>query len=179
MSNRSRVLDVVVPLAALLAVTGKGRAADATATYAQTMRGIAVAEDRRDWAGGTLRAALRSADARVRQRAVQAVGRLQDSTSVPALLPLLSDRRVRTETVFALGQIGHRSARAALEKALGADDPWTVDLAVEALGKLGDPASTPLLTPFLKRGRIDTRERACEALWRIPRTHAAGPLMHA
>src|SRR5262249_59392087 len=90
--------------------------------------------------------------------------------------PLLADRayRVREEAAFALGQIGHRSARPALEKALADPDAWTVDHAVEALGKLGDPAATPRLVPFLRGGRVRTRELACEALWRLAGQGGAG-----
>src|SRR5947209_6764225 len=76
----------------------------------------------------------------VRARAALAVGRLQDSTTAPDLLPLLRDpdARVREEAVFALGQIGQRAAREPLEKLLPGADPALAALAIEALGKLGD-----------------------------------------
>jgi HEAT repeat protein len=85
---------------------------------------------------------------------VLAVGRLQDSLSLPALLPLLSDRipNVRAEAAFALGQVGHKSAREALERALGDDDAFVKDNAAEALGKLGDKAATAKLLPLLRTG---------------------------
>ena len=117
----------------------------------------------------------------MRARAALATGRLQDSTSVPALLPLLADRvpAVRSEAAFALGQIGHRSARAALEHALDDADPRVRENAVEALGKLGDPAATPLIVRALRTGTPVQRLRACESLWRLADTSAAGALVAA
>src|SRR5437899_1159671 len=52
---------------------------------------IAIAEDERRWSDGELHRLLADARPEVRARAALAVGRLQDSTSVPALLPLLDD----------------------------------------------------------------------------------------
>jgi hypothetical protein len=88
---------------------------------------------------------------------------------VPALSKLVSDREisVRREAVFALGQVGHRSARTVLEGALADRDAEVVALAVEALGKLGEPAVTSRLTPFLAKGTPTQRMRACESLWRL------------
>ena len=156
-------------------------AAAATSSKTQLLRDIAVAEDRRDWAGGTLRSALADPDPVVRARAALAVGRLQDSTSVPALLPLLADKvaSVRREAAFALGQVGHASARVALEKALGDPDAATADDAAEALGKLGDKAATPKLLPLLRSGSSTRKQRTCEALWRLADTSAAGALIAA
>ena len=95
-----------------------GAARDAAPTHAanvevadtEPLRAIAIAEDERRWSEAALGAFLRHADAPVRARAALAAGRLQDSTAVPALLPLLADPspEVRQEAVFALGQIGHR-----------------------------------------------------------------------
>src|SRR5262249_15439741 len=108
-----------------------------------------------------------------------AVGRLQDSTSVPALLPLLGDKvaSVRREAAFALGQVGQPSARAALEKALDDPDAATADNAAEALGKLGDKAATPKLLPLLRSGSSTRKQRTCESLWRLADTSAAGALI--
>src|SRR5262249_37977182 len=78
-----------------LLLHGAVPAAGAVRARDSVLRRIAVEEDRRDWASGRLAAALRHPDAEVRERAVLAVGRLQDSTSVPALLPLLADRAYR------------------------------------------------------------------------------------
>ena len=145
------------------------------------MRDLELAEDRRDGASGVLQRALGDADAAVRARAALAIGRLQDSSDVTVLVPLLRDRvaTVRREAVFALGQIGHRSARPALESALRDGDAEVVELAVEALGKLGDPAATPRVVPFLRRGTPAQRMRAGESLWRLADTSATGALLDA
>ena len=160
--------------------TARAAAAVASAPRrAAVLREIALAEDRRDWTGGVLAGALRSADAIVRARAALAVGRLQDSVTVPAVAALLADRTVgvRREAVFALGQIGHASARPALEGALRDREPGVVALAVEALGKLGTKAATASLLPFVRRGTPEQRMRACESLWRLTDTTAVDTLL--
>jgi HEAT repeat protein/cyclophilin family peptidyl-prolyl cis-trans isomerase len=166
-------------LAAALSWLVGSAAAAAPASSAAVLREIAVAEDRRDWSGGALASALKHADPAVRARAALAVGRLQDTLSVPALLPLLSDRvaDVRAEAAFALGQIGHRSARAALEKALADPDGDVKDNAVEALGKLGDKVATAKLLPVLRSGTATRKQRACESLWRLADTSATDALI--
>src|SRR5215470_4010972 len=104
----------------------------ARAASPEALRTIAIAEDERRWSDGVLKRYLADPDAALRARAALAVGRLQDSTAIPDLLPLLNDGSpdVRREAVFALGQIGHRSARTALEARLADTDAETVDLAV-------------------------------------------------
>lgn len=133
------------------------------------LRAIAIAEDQRRWDDGELRSFLQHPDAETRARACLAVGRLQDSTSVGALVPLLDDVEVtvRREAVFALGQIGHPSAVEALAGRLGDDDPQTVALAIEALGKIGDRAATPRVAEFLRSGNPGLRGTAAVALWRL------------
>jgi cyclophilin family peptidyl-prolyl cis-trans isomerase/HEAT repeat protein len=110
---------------------------------------------------------------------VLAVGRLQDSTSVPALLPLLDDADpgVRRETVFALGQIGHRSAREALEKQLDPKDTELRMLAVEALGKLLDKAATRTVVRALDDSQPAVRAAAAVALWRLADSTAIDALL--
>ena len=164
----------------LLTLAAPGAAAPAPATT-QLLRGIAVAEDRRDWAGGVLRDALGHADPAVRARAALATGRLQDSASVEPLARLVTDRdpRVRGEAVFALGQVGHRGARPALESALADRDAGVVALAIEALGKLSGPPATARITPYLRTGTPEQRMRACESLWRLADSTAVEPLLAA
>ncbi len=139
---------------------------------------IAIAEDARR-ADGTLQRFLRDPDPKLRQRAVLALGRLQDSTTVDALVPLLTDPEfdVRREAVFALGQIGHRSARAPLEKLLVSGEVRIEDLAIEALGKIGDKASTPHLTVFLGDDSALLRGEAAVALWRLADSTAVDALL--
>jgi len=131
--------------------------------------GVLRAEDARRPADPLLRRALSEADPQLRARAALACGRLQDSTLMPALLPLLNDAatEVRQEAAFALGQIGHRSAREALEAAVSGADPEVAVLAVEALGKLLDRAATPKVVAALGSVSARMRAEAAVALWRI------------
>jgi cyclophilin family peptidyl-prolyl cis-trans isomerase/HEAT repeat protein len=140
---------------------------------------IARAEDRRDWADGTLRHALKHADPAVRARAALAVGRLQDSTTVADLVPLLSDpaAEVRREAIFALGQIGNAVARAPLEQQLESADAESKALAIEALGKLGQKASTPRVAAFLRDASPVLRGDAAVALWRLADSTALDALI--
>jgi len=168
-----------LPLLFCAAAWSAPLAAPAPAPNAAVLRDIAAAEDSRDWASGKLASALSHADPAVRARAVLAVGRLQDTLSIPALLPLLADKvaSVRSEAAFALGQIGHKSARAALEKALDDPDAGVKDNAAEALGKLGDKAATAKLLPLLRTGTSTRKQRVCESLWRLADTSATGALI--
>ena len=193
---RAATMLVSSVLALLLAVGGAGATtlprparparpaparatARASAQSAAALRAIAIAEDQRRLAGGELLSFLKHSDPAVRARATLAVGRLQDSTSVPAVKPLLKDpdARVRREAAFALGQIGQHSARAALEEALGDRDPEVVDLSLEALGKLGDKAATPRVTALLGSRDPLLRGDAAIALWRLADASALGSLL--
>lgn len=153
--------------------------AAASAVPPAAARAIAIAEDSRAWSDGVLKGLLADTSAATRARAALAVGRLQDSTTVPALLPLLRDRapEVRREAAFALGQIAWKGARAPLERALADADAEVVDLAIEALGKLGDKAATPRVVKFLDSRRAAQRAHAAVALWRLADTTAAGALI--
>src|SRR5262249_30521289 len=115
------------------------------------LRAIAIAEDERRGSDGVLAGYLHDRDARVRARAALALRRLQDSTTVAPPLPLCADpdAGVRREAVFALGQIGHRSAGDSLAGRLADRDPETVDLAIEALGKLADKRWTARVAAYL------------------------------
>jgi cyclophilin family peptidyl-prolyl cis-trans isomerase/HEAT repeat protein len=143
------------------------------------LHAIAVAEDHREWNDGVLRTALTNADPEVRARAALAVGRLQDSTTVGALLPLLDDDvpAVREEAAFALGQIGHVSAREALEAKLGDTDHEVVALAIEALGKIGDHRSTARVADFLRDPDAALRRAGAVALWRLADSTVIGRLL--
>src|SRR5262249_5994085 len=115
---RRRLLPVAALACAALSL-------GASPQHLSPLREIAIAEDGRRWSDGVLAGYLRDRDARVRARAALAVGRLQDSTSVTALLPLCvdADAGVRREAVFALGQIGQRSAGDSVAARLGDRDP--------------------------------------------------------
>src|SRR5882762_1681505 len=164
---------------ALTALPAVARAAKISVVDSEPLRAIAVAEDERRFSPEGLGAFLSHRDAAVRARAVLAVGRLQDSTSVPALKPLLADSsmEVRRQAVFALGQIGHRSARAALDPLVFATDPELRRLTLEALGKLGDRAATPRVVRGLDDHEPAVRAAAAVALWRLADSLAVDALI--
>jgi len=140
---------------------------------------IACAEDQRRWSDGVLEHFLTSPDPALRARAALAVGRLQDSLTIPALLPRLADAdtRVRVEAIFALGQIGSARAREPIAKLLPSADPEISDVAIEALGKLGDRASTRLVAGYLRDPSPRLRAAAAVALWRLADSSAIGALL--
>jgi cyclophilin family peptidyl-prolyl cis-trans isomerase/HEAT repeat protein len=175
--NAARLVRFGAALAALALVHALPPVARAEAS--DPARAIAIAEDERRWSDGELRGFLAHADAAVRARAALATGRLQDSTSVPALLSLLEDAEaaVRREAAFALGQIGHRSAREPLERALAAADPELRELALEALGKLQDRAATPAVVRLLADPAPALRRAAAVALWRLADSTAIDALL--
>ena len=172
------LLAIAGPAAGLMIMAASAHAA----VSVPPMRAIAIAEDQRRWADGELARFLKSPVPAVRARAALAAGRLQDSTSVSALLPLLkdADARVRREAAFALGQVGHRAARVALEQSLGDPDGAVADLSLEALGKLGDKAATPRVVERLSaKGAKGAQLRgdAAIALWRLADKSALGSLL--
>jgi cyclophilin family peptidyl-prolyl cis-trans isomerase/HEAT repeat protein len=189
MHRRIAAAIVRLVLASGLAATGVASAAAGSAVPARAARlevteteplhAIAIAEDERRWGEAALGVYLRHADPAVRARAALATGRLQDSTAVPALLPLLADTspEVRQEAVFALGQIGHRSARDALLPLAAATDPELRGLAIEALGKLGDKAATPVVVRALDDPLPAVRGAAAVALWRLADSTAVPALV--
>jgi len=143
------------------------------------LRAIAIAEDARHWTTDGLGAYLAHTDPAVRARAARAVGRLQDSTAVPALLPLLADRdpRVAHEAAFALGQIGHPSAAAPLAAVTTSADAGLRALAIEALGKVGAKAQTPVVVRALDDPLPAVRGAAAVALWRLADSTAVDALV--
>ena len=151
------------------------------------MRAIAIAEDQRRIADGELNRFLGSPDAAVRARAALAIGRIQDTLSIEALAPVTGDRESgpRREAVFALGQIALAhpgspslaAARPPLERALGSSDTVTADLAIEALGKLGDRAETARIVERLDSPVALLRGDAALALWRLADSTAIPALL--
>jgi HEAT repeat protein/cyclophilin family peptidyl-prolyl cis-trans isomerase len=152
-----------------------------------TMSDIAIAEDQRRLSDGVIEKALASHDPAARARAARALARIQDSTSIAPLVAACrdSDSEVRREAVFALGEVAlaHpgspllEPARPALDQMLTRGDPVVLDLAVEALGKLGNRAATPRLVSLLTDPSAQLRGEAAVALWRLADTTAVGALL--
>ena len=162
-------------------------AAAARSTVADPFWAIAIAEDQRRAGDGELVGFLSAPDPAVRARAALALGRVQDSTSIQPLIPVTLDRAFepRREAVFALGQIAlaHPGspklapARVALEAAMSSTDSITVDLAIEALGKVGDKNSTRRVASYLNSPSPLLRGDAALALWRLADSTAVDALI--
>lgn len=132
-------------------------------------------QDRRDAEG--LQAFLKSGNARYRIAAAMAFGSVQDSNSIPTLLPLLNDGdlRVMTAAAWALGQTGHASAGDPLLIRMRiADDRELMKVIGEAIGKCGD--STHLATLLESAANMKILEAgAMHGLYRAGLRRMAGP----
>lgn len=87
-------------------------------------------------------------EARIRRRAALAIGRVGLAEGVAPLAPLLvkdPETEVRQMVAFALGLIGSRAALEPLHAALADPSPMVQGRAAEALGRIGDPASAPVI----------------------------------
>lgn len=111
-------------------------------------------------------ASLKNSDWIVRMQAARALGRINDQTSVPHLIPLLQDKvkAVREETSTALAAIGEPALPALRDATTHGD--WLVRLhAVEALGKTKSSlAVEPLLSLLFNDHDSAVREDAIRAL---------------
>ena len=89
------------------------------------------------------------------------------NAAMPALIEALrdEDRRVRRSAVRALGRIGNLAAVPALIEAFG--DRTTRNLAISALGLIGQPAVPPLIKALRKDKSITRRATTALALGRI------------
>ena len=129
---------------------------------------LAVWEDGRVTGGGRLFKYLLSSNPLIRQRAVQVIGRIQDTQDVAQILPLLkdADEGVVRETVFALGQLGSPEATPALlelnKKAL----PEMQAIIADALGKIGGAEAVAALEEMLHAFQSGVRTAATEGLAR-------------
>ncbi len=81
-------------------------------------------------------------NARVRRRAIEALGKLRDVSAVPVLLQALkdSDRFVRRDAVRALGNLGDQSVIPAVLALLKDPEGFVRRDAALVLGELGDPS---------------------------------------
>lgn len=112
--------------------------------------------------------ALASSEPRAVAAAARAMGYARRRKAVPLLLELLvrtNDEQVRTDVVWALGEIADATAVDTLIEGLERGLPVTTTL--EALGKLGDPGALPVLAKRLEEGGVETRRAAAQALHRL------------
>ncbi len=142
---------------------------------------IAMLEDTRATDLARLLGHLQSGPELVRWRVCRAFARLQDSTGVEQLTEVLGrdpSLRVRAEAAFALGQIGSRRAVTSLRFATrDQTDPIVRGRAIEALGKIGDPAGVGPVAGFLTAPEPELSREAAIALWRLNDSTAVLPLL--
>lgn len=144
-----------------------------------TLRNLALWEDQRVTGDGELFSYLDSPNALVRLRVVEVIGRIQDTTDVHILIPLLGDpdERVVDEVVFALGQMGADTATAALIDFCGRATRDQLALGLEALGKIGNNAAAVFLMETLHDFRSGIRAEAALALARAENPGAIPALL--
>jgi cyclophilin family peptidyl-prolyl cis-trans isomerase/HEAT repeat protein len=107
---------------------------------------IAVLEDRRQ-AGPELVALVRAANPLVRQRAVVALGRIQNPATLPVLVAATHDPRLRQDAWFAIGQMWNPIAVPALLQGWQTErDPASRKLILEGLGKCANGEAMRVLS---------------------------------
>jgi len=115
--------------------------------------------------------ALRDADVSVRLSAAHALGDLQDSAAVLALMRAVTqdpDAGVRKTAAWALGEIEDARAVPALTQALTSDDDEEVRrMAAWALGEIEDPSAIDGLSVGLRDTSREVRAAAIRALGEI------------
>ena len=179
-----RRLSIAVLVLATAATAGDARAASryasllATTAGQDTLRNIALFEDQRVTGDGKLFDYLAEGSPLVKLRVVEAIGRIQDPSDAPRLIPLLAgeDRAVAREAIFALGQLGDSTAVDPLIKAR-AGVPDETRLIAEALGKLGGRAAIEALVDMLHDFSGGVRAEAALALSRCKDPAAANALL--
>lgn len=152
-----------------------------TASGRDTLQNLALWEDQRVTGEGKLFAYLESPNPLVRLRAVEVVGRIQDSSDLPYLIPMLEDpdERVVNEALFAIGQLGSNQAVETLTAFCGQASLPQVVLAAEALGKIGKKEATTYLMEMLHDTRAAVRAAAALALARSGEAAAIPALLIA
>lgn len=131
----------IVAWCALLALASAPARLQAQDDRTAAVREILTLQDQRSVMDGKLVDYLASPEAELRRRSCLALANIQDTATVAALVPLLSDPawRVRQAAAYALGQIGSERVWVSLASRLSSERRGEV-LArlIEALGKCGD-----------------------------------------
>lgn len=92
---------------------------------------------------------LKHPEPKVRTRAIEAIGKLQDNHCLEQVTKMLQDtnHNVRLEAAFALGQIGDSTAEASLIERLNSKEITEVKVRIlEALGKIGTAQTFAILS---------------------------------
>ncbi len=109
---------------------------------------------------------LNSKDADIRLRAVETLGRVQDSTTIVLVANQLSDEdfRIREAAAFALGQFPSRNIEQLIEDGMRYETNDSVRLqSLEALGKVGTDKSYLRFTDYLQDTKSDFVKAAAVA----------------
>jgi len=151
----------------------------ATKAGQDSLLNLALWEDGRVTGGGKLFDYLRSGNPLIRLRAVEVIGRIQDTGDSQHLLPLLKDpdSRVVSEAIFALGQIGSPEALTPLLEMVKSNPADVVVKITEALGKIGGDEAVQKLTELLRDFHSPVRRGAALALARAQDPKATRPLI--
>jgi len=110
---------------------------------------------------------LDSSEPKIRARAVDAMGKLQDPICLELLIKMLNDlnHNVRMQAAFALGQLGNSEAEDALIARLNNKELTKVKVRiVEALSKIGTDTSFPVFIKLLKSEDDQLRGQAALSL---------------
>ena len=135
-------LRSVVTLCTLLGLPGVLPAQQTNPGRSAAVREILTLQDQRSVSDGALIGYLAHKDADIRQRALVALGNIQDTSTVRAVASALKDGswRVRQAAAFALGQIGDPRGGPPLKERLASETSGSVIARIlEALGKCGSP----------------------------------------
>ncbi len=100
--------------------------------------------------------------------AIRTLGIIGDSTTLDLVSPFLErGGKLAADAAFALGQMGAKSARPALEKAALGKSPELASRSAEAIAKLADSASVPVFEKLFvsKNGKV--RYAAAVSAWKF------------
>jgi twitching motility protein PilT len=117
--------------------------------------------------GALVRAAQSDVDWWVRERAIEAIGVLNDARAVPYLLDLLKkEPDLQRACLVALGTLKATSAAGTVAGLLDAEDPDIRLLVIETLGALEDPSQAPAVAKLQQDGDHRVRDAAGKLLTR-------------
>ncbi len=142
---------------------------------------LALWEDGRVTGKGRLFSYLKSSDPLIRLRAVEVIGRIQNSSNEHYLVKMLKDPdgRVVEEAIFALGQFGDSSVVGALLQLRKKGSVRRTMRIAEALGKIGGSEAVDALKIMLQDFQSGIRRSAALALARTSDPAAVSSLLIA
>ncbi|MCC5813640.1 MAG: HEAT repeat domain-containing protein [Leptospira sp.] len=104
--------------------------------------------------------ASQSSDRRLASAALESLGQLKSPSSIDALVKSSSDDNLAPFSIPALNQIEGERARMELEKLATSNKIIQSKLAIESLGRRGDPASLPVLEKITMSSNPELRKLA-------------------